>query len=98
MRAQVIILRTEEGEDHQSLTTYASVIDLVGNLLMEETRVKGHRKYEGMALFAPGALEMCPGVRAKSPGSGFCSCFMRAQDQGQESAARAEGAHELGTE
>jgi soluble calcium-activated nucleotidase 1 len=87
----MIVLRTEEEAGQHSLITFASVIDLRGNVLMDEEKVRGHRKYEGLALFPPGTIETCPGITVRQPeepppssaSSIFCSCFQKAPEREQ---------------
>ena len=49
MDTHLFVTRTEEVDDG-GVKTFASVIDLAGNTLMEETVIKSERKFEGVAI------------------------------------------------
>ena len=49
MDTHLFVTRTEE-VDGGGVTTFASVIDLEGNILMPEARIKSERKFEGVAI------------------------------------------------
>ena len=47
----IVALKSEENEEKQTQTTYITVFDLDGHILMEESEIPGNHKFEGLEFF-----------------------------------------------